>query len=1108
MKFVVKHYQRTLILCILVFIGLHQPLMAQPGIPTMMNYHHSEYRAETQNWSVVQDKRGLIYVANLSGVLEYDGNHWRLISLPGNNFVTSLGIDEQGIIYAGSHGEFGYLKPDSKGSLQYQSLLHLFPAEHRDFSYIWQINNTSEGIFFSNYDNLFRLKNDTVTVWTYSRYSNFFTIDDKVLVYDHDNPSRLLYVKGDSLKNIPGGELLSSYRIRGIYPFDSENILIYSDNKGFASIPNPFKNKDKDLIAKPLPNQGVFNFLNQNRLTYGKRLRNGHYAFATLKAGIIIMDNTGSAVSILNRNMGLQNETVNFLYEDRDEVLWLALDNGISTANINLPVQFWSRKSGIKGSVLSITEFENHIYAGTWQGLYKMDKNHKLDDMISSETGYLSGSFKNTSNINGITWHLNTLNSGNRNTGLLVSGSDGLIYIDRNHNPMVIEKGYFYFSLQSEEFPEFILAGGSEGLFVYHMPVKNNSSIKKIAEFPDFKYLEPYKITEGQNLTFWISHRSDGISRLSLSGLLSAVNLTADDITENNKAIEVKHFNSDQGLPVNVKIEAFNYGNKVFFLTGKGIMSVSENRSDKSEYFKSINFFTDFILKKFVSVRFIKTCHNNCLWMQIYDKHSREKSVVQLSYDRNKNHFILNNNRFNFLSGQTVDDIFIDKTNNASWFAADDYIYRYEIDENFQRNNFKCLIRNIAVNKKTYFGGKINRSQNKIKISNRAKSGISGFSHHQSHLEFSYAVTDYFFPQHTVFSSKLKGHEKNWTPWTNQSSREFNNLNPGNYIFMVRARDAFGNESTMDSFSFQIFKPWYVTNLAYFTYFLLAAGLIVILFWIINKQLLKNKYKLERNIKERTSEIEEKQYQLKEEMKRSDQLLKNILTLQIAEELKNTGNVRPQYYDLATIMFMDFKDFSKISQFINPLKLINELNESFIKFDEIAHKHRLEKIKTIGDAYMCAGGIPEPNITNPFDTIIAAFEILNYLKVAEENQWLSDVRIGIHTGEIMAGIIGRNKFAYDIWGEAVNTASRMETSGEAGKINISGETYRLVKNFFDCEYRGKLEAKHNNQFDMYYVIRIKKEFSKDEDGTFPNDMFYEKLNDFLSMGKKQKINLQ
>lgn len=281
--------------------------------------------------------------------------------------------------------------------------------------------------------------------------------------------------------------------------------------------------------------------------------------------------------------------------------------------------------------------------------------------------------------------------------------------------------------------------------------------------------------------------------------------------------------------------------------------------------------------------------------------------------------------------------------------------------------------------------------------------------------------------------------------------------------------------------------PWIVLILVF-------TIISIIAFRILNQQTFKRKKYLEAKIKKRTREIVRKQKEIESEKERSDALLRNILPAKIASELKLNGKVKVQYYDLASVLFIDFKDFSRFSQFLNPMVLINELNKNFCEFDDITEKHRLEKIKTIGDAYMCAGGIPEPNLTNPFDAILAAFEILNYLNKAEDDQWLCNVRIGIHTGEILAGVIGKNKFAYDIWGEAVNTASRMESSGEAGKINISGETQALVADFFDFEYRGKLEAKHRNEFDMYFVNRIKKPYSKDENGTIPNELFWKKVN--------------
>ena len=293
--------------------------------------------------------------------------------------------------------------------------------------------------------------------------------------------------------------------------------------------------------------------------------------------------------------------------------------------------------------------------------------------------------------------------------------------------------------------------------------------------------------------------------------------------------------------------------------------------------------------------------------------------------------------------------------------------------------------------------------------------------------------------------------------------------------------------------AFEIFSTGYGSWVAYISYFLIIISIVFLIIYIANRQLVKAKSNLEKTVRERTSEIADQRRKLEVEKEKSDKLLRNILPFKIAQELKLHGNVRPKYYDMVTVMFMDFKDFSKISQFINPLNLLSELNSSFGFFDEVCIRYNLEKIKTMGDSYMCAGGIPQPNNTNPFDAVLAAFEITEFIKKAEKNQWLCELRIGIHTGEIIAGMIGKNKFAYDIWGETVNTASRLETMGEVNKINISGETYNIIKDYFVCTYRGRLPAKHSDEYQMYFVNRIKKEYAADDAGKKPNKKFLDTI---------------
>lgn len=213
---------------------------------------------------------------------------------------------------------------------------------------------------------------------------------------------------------------------------------------------------------------------------------------------------------------------------------------------------------------------------------------------------------------------------------------------------------------------------------------------------------------------------------------------------------------------------------------------------------------------------------------------------------------------------------------------------------------------------------------------------------------------------------------------------------------------------------------------------------------------------------------------IESERKKSDALLLNILPVETAEELKEKGFAEARTFESVTVMFTDFKDFTKVAESLDAKSLVKEIDYVFKKFDEIITYYNVEKIKTIGDAYMAAAGLPIENKTHAVDMVNVALEILKTIediKTDRKNKGLPffEIRIGIHTGPVVAGIVGTKKFAYDIWGDAVNVASRMESSGEAGKINISGSTYELIKNHFSCQYRGRVTAKNKGEIDMYFV---------------------------------------
>ncbi len=246
------------------------------------------------------------------------------------------------------------------------------------------------------------------------------------------------------------------------------------------------------------------------------------------------------------------------------------------------------------------------------------------------------------------------------------------------------------------------------------------------------------------------------------------------------------------------------------------------------------------------------------------------------------------------------------------------------------------------------------------------------------------------------------------------------------------------------------------------------------------------------------TELKQVEQQLISEKQKSEDLLLNILPKETADELKNRGYATPRTYKYVSVMFADIKNFTQWARKVEPRDLINTLQMLFTEFDDIISRNYLEKIKTIGDAYFCAGGLPIHNKSNPFNIIIAAFEIQKIMHQVEQEiskgtgmPW--KMRIGIHTGPVIAGVVGKLRTTYDIWGDTVNTANRLETACEPDKINISKATYDIVKEYFECEYRGKIEVKHMGEIDMYFVNRIKPEYSADEEGTTPNAEFKKML---------------
>ncbi|MDX1408265.1 MAG: adenylate/guanylate cyclase domain-containing protein, partial [Saprospiraceae bacterium] len=334
-------------------------------------------------------------------------------------------------------------------------------------------------------------------------------------------------------------------------------------------------------------------------------------------------------------------------------------------------------------------------------------------------------------------------------------------------------------------------------------------------------------------------------------------------------------------------------------------------------------------------------------------------------------------------------------------------------------------------------------------------------------VSIDYAATYYKAPEQITYSIMLEGQDAAWSQWSTQTFKEYMNLREGQYTFRVKARNIYGAESTMASYAFSVMPPWYRSGWAYLLYTVcigLAVWGIAVLYSL---RLRRQKVRLEGIVKDRTREIAE-------EKQKSDNLLLNILPADTARELKTQGFATTRSYDQVSVLFADFVSFTSISEKMTPEELVREIDVCFSAFDEIVEREGIEKIKTIGDAYMCAAGL-NPALEDPevriVRTGIAMREFMRAHNAERAQQGLPyfNLRIGVHTGPIIAGVVGKKKFAYDIWGDTVNTAARMESSSEPGSINISATTYRFVKDDFDCVHRGKIAAKDKGELEMYYV---------------------------------------
>lgn len=409
----------------------------------------------------------------------------------------------------------------------------------------------------------------------------------------------------------------------------------------------------------------------------------------------------------------------------------------------------------------------------------------------------------------------------------------------------------------------------------------------------------------------------------------------------------------------------------------------------------------------------------------------------------------------------------------------------------------------------------------KILSKSISETNLIELNYKQRSFTIKFMALDMSNPNLVNYKYLLEGSDEGEIQIGNSNQIHFNSLQSGEYVLKVYAKVGNGEWSIFPAeLQIVIASPFWKTAWFWILSILFVGVFVIVLTRNRIETERRQQVRLEMKIAERTREIREqnikieKQKQTIEEKKdhleeqkrlleiekeKTERVLKNIIPESTMQELKTKGKASARAYKTVSVMFTDFVGFTKIAERMSPSDLVNELDIYFRKFDEIIINNNLEKIKTIGDAYMCAGGVPLRNNTNPIDACLAALQIQEAMQQMRENaiqtgREIWELRLGINTGEVTAGVIGSEKLAYDIWGATVNQAQRMEMLGEPGKVTISGQTFQFIEPYFICTFKGKVKSKSKGLIDMYTVEGIKPELSLNGKGIYPNERFQQIFN--------------
>lgn len=807
--------------CLLVFLSARQTYcqtQVEKGQPFITNYSAKTFNALPQIFSVQADDRGVMYFGIQNYMLEYDGIKWRKIAIQNNESVSVVRSmkEHKGLIYYGAFGEMGYLDYDSLGQKRTYSLIDLIPTVNRKFLDVWTINSTESGVYFQSREYIFRLddkkpgakNHNMMKVWKpQTKFMFAFYLDGNY--YVHQQGLGLFKMINDSLVLIPGSQFLGKERMQVMLPYKSATNekeyligLFYSglyifNGKTFK----PFATQADSLIKMTA------------NLYKGLQLKNGSYVLSTAGKGAVIIDAQGNLLQKINRDIGLQDESVFDAYEDKKNMLWLGMDNGIARVEIASPLTKFTLQSGVKTGVLTITRFDDNLYIGTTNGLLKLDKKmsffHPVPGIPINQVFSLFPAGKE----------------------LFVPG-DGLFSI-RNKKAAIVRSSISGDLLLTTvrvltKFPNILIGGGNFGLAVFNKN-SNRSIVTTGSEGLQFAGYIPgitdqiWSITENKDGSIWAGTQAGAVFHVTI-GINEKGNIDF-------KKTSFEKYNAEHGYK--------NGLGQVFSIKG-----INYFIADSSLYT------FDNKVKRFIADssfgHFNKGGGNTEFEMAEDDQGRvwiRFGKELRIAYPKPEGGYRLDNTLLNAISELTIQKIFPEK-NGIVWICTSDGLIRY--NENIVTNNdksFKTILRYAAAGK------------NALSVIIKAGEKPATISYKNNSLRFEYAAPFFEQEEKNQYQTWLEGFEKDWSDFDNNYYKEYTNLPTGDYHFHVRAKNIYQKLSEEAVYSFSVTPPWYITWWAYMLYLF---GALTILFSIIKwrtHQLREKHRELEKTVTTRTKEL-------------------------------------------------------------------------------------------------------------------------------------------------------------------------------------------------------------------------------------------------------------